>query len=179
MFWRRICLIAVILFTVLSYSIPTGTVLADIGIQSYSNTANEGNSLTINNPGTTGGEVLLAQITFNKPTQAGSDIAITPSGWTLVNRTNNLVNNLGQALFYKIAASNEPSSYTWNFAVGVKSAGGIIQYTGVNTTNPIVDYNCAFSFNNPMTVLSVDSEANSLLVVLYGITDNSRGKKPW
>ena len=81
-----------------------------------SKTAFNGNSgassLTVPAPAAVAGDLLLAQVTFDK----GSDATVAPQGmgWSLVGRTNNS-SNVGQAVYWKQAALGEPMGYAWNF----------------------------------------------------------------
>jgi len=151
-----------------------GTASAAISFQSpVSNAQNGGgsNSLTINKPsGVSDGDLLLAQITFEKGSDAGSDAQITPSGWTLVRRTNRGT-DIGQAIFHKVVtdAATEPASYTWNFTNSPKVAGGILRYSGVDTANPIIASSGGTGDSSTLTAPSVASEPNSMLVALFGL----------
>lgn len=97
-------------------------------------------NISISRPsGTSSGDVMLAQITFDD----GSSVATinVPNGWTMVRRTDN-GSLLGQAIYYKVATGSEPNSYTWGFQTGggadypTVAAGGIITYSGVSTSSP-------------------------------------------
>jgi hypothetical protein len=63
--------------------------------------------------------------------------AITPpSGWALVRQDVNGTTQK-QAVYSKVATPSEPGSYTWTFAASRAASGGILDYIGVNTANPI------------------------------------------
>jgi|GEM_PF-985622 len=121
--------------------------------------------LVIGRPsGVAAGNLLLAQVTFEK----GTDARLTaPEGWTLVRRTDRLT-DLGQAVFYRVATSAEPASYTWTFSQAVKAAGGIARYSGVDTDTPIVISNGGGGDSSTLTAPGVEAEANSMLVSFYG-----------
>jgi hypothetical protein len=138
--------------------------------ETHGNAANgSATSLTINKlAGVREGDFLLAQITFEKGSAAGSNPQITPSGWTLVRRTDR-GSDLGQAVFYRVATAAEPPSYTWTFSQSLIAAGGILRYTNVNTTAPIVGSSGNTGDSNTLTAPGVGAEANSILVAFFGL----------
>jgi hypothetical protein len=124
--------------------------------------------LTICSPdGVGAGDLLLAQITFEKGSDAGTDAQLTPAGWTRVLRTNSKT-DIGQVTFYRVATDVEPVSYTFPFNQAVKAAGGITRYSGMDTANPIVAAAGAAGDSNTLTAPSVDAVADSMLVTHYG-----------
>lgn len=140
-----------------------------------SSTAQNGSAATLVIPrptSTAAGNLLLAQITFEKGSDAGSDTQLTPSGWTRVVRTNQGT-DLGTAVFWRVATATEPASYTWTFGQSVKAAGGILRYTGVDTANPIVSFSGNSGTNANLNALSVTAPAGSRLVGYYGIKKTS------
>ena len=151
----------------------SGTTSSAITFGSSTNAQNGSgsNSLTINKPsGVSNGDLLLAHITFEKGSDAGSDAQITPSGWTLVRR-NNRGTDIGQAIFRRVVADavTEPASYTWNFNNSPKVVGGILRYSGVDTSNPIIASSGNTGDSSTLTAPSVASEANSMLLALFGL----------
>ena len=91
-------------------------------------------TLTINKPsGTQSGDVMVATVAVRPNTAA-----ITASGWTLVRRLDNASGNANSlAVYYKVAGSSEPSSYSFSFSTSTGAAGGIASFINVDTTNPI------------------------------------------
>ncbi len=92
-------------------------------------------SITINRPtGTAQGDVLIAVIAVRPQT-----VTITaPAGFTLVNRQNNASGSANSvAMYWKLAASGEPASYTWSFSANTGNAGGIMAFSGVDNATPI------------------------------------------
>ena len=157
------CVFAVLL----SMLCVAGSASAAISFQNLTNGQNnDANTLVIARPASVvAGDFLLAQVTIEK----GSDITITaPAGWVLVLRTNRS-SDIGQAMYYKVATGAEPASYTWNFNQANKAAGGILRYSGVDTANPIIASSGNSGDGSTLTGLSVASEANSMLVALYGL----------
>jgi hypothetical protein len=94
-----------------------------------------GTTLTISKPaGTAACDVMVAAIAFRPETAT----LTPPSGWTLVRRMDN--SNIRQnslAVYYKVADSAEPASYTWTLSTSTGIAGGIQTFRGVDTADPI------------------------------------------
>lgn len=93
-------------------------------------------SMSINVPaGTASGDVMVAAIAVKPAT-----VTLTPpAGWTSINRVDQAAGDANaQEIFYHIATSSEPASYSWTFSVPpMSAAGGIISYRGVDTTVPV------------------------------------------
>jgi hypothetical protein len=143
--------------------------LTEIRFRSHSGAHNGTSStLTITRPsGVSAGDLLLAHITFDKGTDAGSNALITPAGWTLVRRTN-LGSDVGQAIFYRVAGASEPAgSFTWTFAQALSAAGGIMRYTGVHAANPIVSSSGATGVSSQLTAPGVATHPSGNLVAFY------------
>jgi hypothetical protein len=141
-----------------------------IRFESLSNAENgTATSLSIGRPaGVKAEDFLLAQITFDKGSDAGSNAQITPSGWTLVRRTNN-GSDLGQAIFYRVAGATEPASYAWPFSQALTAAGGILRYTGVSTTDPVVASSGNTGDSGTLTAPGVSALERSALVAFFGL----------
>jgi hypothetical protein len=120
--------------TILSVS---AVALADI-ISGSSSTGGSLNvtitKLTLHKPASVvQGDLMLASIAVN----GGSPANITaPSGWTLILRTDNDT-DVSVISYWKVATASEPASYTWSADSETRLEGGITQYRGVNTSNPI------------------------------------------
>ena len=128
-------------------------------------------TLTIAKPASVAnGDVLLAFVTFEKGSDAGNDALLTPAGWVMHLRTNNLT-DLGQAFYYRIIfdADAEPASYTWTFDETVKAAGGISRYSGVSNSSPIVESSGNTGDGTTLLATSVLGEAGSVLVAAFGV----------
>jgi type IV pilus modification protein PilV len=98
-----------------------------------SSTVENATSLTISRPaGVTAGHVLVAAFVIQ-----GKPGVRTPTGWTLIRETLGK-NSYELATFYRVAGSSEPASYTFQPVSGsYKMRGGIVAYSGVDTTTPI------------------------------------------
>jgi hypothetical protein len=84
----------------------------------------------------------------------GNRTITPPSGWTSIRRDAQGV-NLTQELFYKVAAPNEPGSYTFTFSASDKVAGGIIPYVGVDDAVPIDQSSGNTSTSNSANVVAL------------------------
>ena len=106
---------------------------------SIASTSSRTASLKIKAPtGISPGDVLVAQIA----TQGGSSSPVTgPAGWTLAAH-NNSGTSIVQAIYYHVVPSSpaEPATYTFTWPGNVfEAAGGIADYEGVSTLDPIDD----------------------------------------
>src|SRR3989344_9383719 len=135
------------------------------------------------------GDFLLAGIAFN----GGDETSITaPSGWTLIQRTDGegtVDDEIGMTTYYKVAGSSEPASYTWDLVntEGVepdnetepRAAGGIIRYTGVDTTDPVDVMSEAEGDDDILVAPSVTTTvADETVVVFYAQDDNNDHPTP-
>jgi hypothetical protein len=146
------------------------TIFAGIRFESYVSAYNDGGTtLTIAIPvGTRRGDLLLAQITFEKGSVAGTNEQMRPLGWRTVRRTDNGT-DFGQAIFYRIVTGNEGITVTSTFGQRVAAAGAILRYTGVNTTAPIISSSGRAGISDVLTAPTVQAEANSMAVGLFAI----------
>jgi hypothetical protein len=92
-------------------------------------------SLTVAVPsGTAADDVMLAGIAV----RATSPTITAPAGWTLVRLSANATGNANSlAIYRRVAGASEPANYTWTFSASRGSAGAILSFEGVDTTNPI------------------------------------------
>ncbi len=155
-------------------------------------------TLTINKPaGTVQNNVMIASIGFrvNSPGQYSTDIAVAaPAGWTLVRRLDNLNSTgSGLAIYQWVAGASEPASYAWTFScinasggntcnvLGFNgAAGGILSFSGVDTTTPIDVENGAPSGNTPtqLTPSINTTVANTMLVTSHAIANDNNFQNP-
>lgn len=135
------------------------------------------------------GNFLIAGIAFN----GGTDTSLTaPSGWILIERTDGeggVDTEIGIATYYKIAGSSEPSSYTWDVvnteggesdtATEPRAAGGIIRYTGVDTSDPIDVMGEQEGDDDILVAPSVTTtDPNETVIVFYAQDDNNDHPTP-
>lgn len=89
--------------------------------------------LVLNTPTVSVGDLMLASVAVNG---GNSAIITVPSGWTQIARSDS---DTGVSLvtYWKIAGASEPSNYTWTINGQTTAEGGITDYSGVDTSNPI------------------------------------------
>jgi hypothetical protein len=107
------------------------------------------------------GDLLLAGISVNGGSAAG---IAAPSGWTLVNRTDNDT-NVSVSSYYKIVGSSEPSSYDWTITPQARGVGGITRFSGVSTAAPIDVFASSIGRGSSATAPAVTTTANNEYVV--------------
>ena len=129
-------------------------------------TGNGGTSLEIDKPaGTVEGDFMVAQIVF----ESGTDITVTdPDGWELILRTDN-VQDLGQALYWKMAGDSEPTDYTWTLSQEKKAAGGISSYENVDGTTPVLASAGATGDSSSVDAPDISAASGDFLLSFFGI----------
>jgi trimeric autotransporter adhesin len=139
---------------------------AGITFVAQANNAGASNSATVNRPASVvEGHYILAQITFEK----GSNTTITVpvgSGWNLAIRTDNA--DYGQAIYWKVAGTSEPTSYSWGLDSSQKWGASIIAYSGVHASAPVVSGAAGKSTTAEAPGITVPT-ANSMLVYFVGL----------
>jgi len=114
-------------------------------------------------------DLLLATITIN-----GAQSITPPTGWTLV-RVDTSGSTLRQAIYYRLATSSEPASYTWSFSGSTGAAGIIAAYRGVSTTSPIDAHSGRVNPSStqvPTNAITTITN-HSAVVALYGMAWNT------
>jgi hypothetical protein len=143
--------------------------------------------ITINAPAVSPGDLLLAQITIAKDFTASTTIC-PPSGWVSLSRVDFELKIIQQIFVYVASASQPNTSYTWSFktspsacntASGNRSqtgaSGGIIRYSGVNTSAPIEAFASASgNSSGPYRAPSVTtSSANARVLRFFSAFKNT------
>ncbi len=131
------------------------------------NTGAGGATLTISQPpGVQSGDVLIAHVIV----QTAGNTVTPPSGWTLIKRQDSL-SSMSTATYYKVAGASEPSTYSWTFSTAGEASGGIADYSGVDTTNPIDASNAQFNQSTASTDNAgvTTTTANDMLVYTIGV----------
>ena len=132
-------------------------------------------TLTISKPaGTVSSDVMIAAVGVRQNTGVSTVTAtITPaSGWALVRRMDNTATwHSSMAVYYKVAGSSEPASYSWTFSSSIGAAGGIESFSGVDTASPIDAENgqatpLSLSHATPSITTTV---ANAMLVAHFSM----------
>ena len=129
--------------------------------------------LTIPQPASTvAGNVMMAVIAVRPSTAT----ITAPAGWTLVRRLNNVSGNSSSlATYWKVAGSSEPATYNWTFSSSNGSAGGILSFSGVNTTTPVDvqnGVNTASSLSHSAPSITTTA-ANEILVTAYAFASTA------
>jgi hypothetical protein len=143
-------------------------VIADIvsgNVSTNSSTHATYTLVTVDSPASvTVGDLLLANIAIN----GGSPANVTaPSGWTQIFRTDNDT-DVSLISYYKVAGASEPTNYTWTIDTQTRAEGGITQYSGVDTSNPIDAFAGNFSRGKVATTSSITtSSANEEVVASF------------
>ena len=130
--------------------------------------AGSGTSITLQKPTAVNGifeavqpnDVMVTQLTAytsGQPLQPPTP----PAGSTWTQITNTGTSTEQEWVFYRIAGSSEPSSYTWTFDTTVEAAaGGIADYANVSTSAPVAGVNAKFTSNSTtITCPSVNPSA--------------------
>jgi len=133
----RTWLLAVLVAALALGVLPVGSAQAAIAFRSAASRDQNGQatSITITRPtGTAKGDVLIAIIAIRPATAT----ITAPTGFTLIRRQNNTTGNgTSVAMYWKLATSTEPASYTFTLGTNEGNAGGIMAFSGVDNTNPI------------------------------------------
>src|SRR5919106_167564 len=144
-----------------------------------------GGQHTLNLPkptSTASGDFLIAQVSANG-TDSSQHIC-APSGWTSIRRTTQ-GSDVAIHTFYKFAAAGDASVSTYQFTVrGAanctgsnlqrRMSGGIIRYTGVDTTTPVEAHlGQVGSSSTTLTAPSVNASAGARVIGFYGLKKNT------
>jgi len=163
-------------------------------------------TLTITKPaGTVQNDVMIASISFrlantSPPNPDPRDIAVTPpAGWALAGATGRMdqLNSTpsGLAVYWKLAGGAEPASYAWTFScINVsgtdscnglggpnRAAGGIVSFSGVDTTTPIGGIESGAPSGNTATQATPSintTVANTMLVTSHAIANPNNFQSP-
>lgn len=145
-------------------------------------TPNTGTTITCNKPtGTASGDLLILQLT-EVETSGNPLLTFTPpSGWTLIRTdgTSLLTRSCQSAIYYLVAGSSEPSSYTATISGGTGAFGAsIARITGTTVGSSIPSAQngqaVASYFASPSYSISITPpDASSLLLFFVAFTQNS------
>jgi alpha-tubulin suppressor-like RCC1 family protein len=139
---------------------------------SSGNNAGGTTSLTINTPaGAAVGDVLIFSGDVRDTSSALEFVGSL--GWVQVNYSNN--GTITKHTFYRVLTATPPSSYTFSIENGTspvtaKASGGIIAYSGVDTSNPIHTQAIqAYASSTTSSAPSITTTIpNAMVVALYG-----------
>ena len=147
-----------------------------ITLRSFTKATTGSGTLSLSKPsGTTASDVLIAHVVV----RGASKTSITPpSGWQLVRR-DNTTGSIGVAIYYKVAGSSEPSSYSFSFSSYDDASGGIAAYSGVDTASPIDASSGKYnSDSSTMTAPSVTTTTPSDMLLFFGAVTTSASVTP-
>ena len=158
-------LVAVVL--IIGLATPAHAAVAHVNTASGNNGGGS-NSLTINNPSTAPGQLLILVVTVRDTSSMTST-----SGWTNTPTSGSGVitaSGIIQTHHYKFTTASEPASYTFTLASSAKASGVIAAYSGVDTTSPFnVGAGSSNTSSTTMTAPSITTTiANTMLVATYG-----------
>jgi hypothetical protein len=151
---------------------------------SNANSSGGASTIVINKPASVANDdLLVAGITVN----GGNNTTITaPSGWILIERTNaassDTGTDVGLATYYHVVtnAAGEPAtSYSWGISSSNRASGGILRYTGVDTSNPIDVHSEGRGNSSSVTAPSVSTTAaNDLVIGFFSLDENATFAAP-
>ena len=96
-------------------------------------TASGASSIALAVPsGVVAGDVLIASIDAE-----GSGTFTAPSGWSSTSLFAGTINTGYTGVYYHVAGSSEPASYTWTLGSSRKATGKMAAYVGVENSSPI------------------------------------------
>ena len=112
----------------------------------------------------------------------GTVTIATPTGWTLIRTIQNTSSTTSRlAIFRRVATASEPASYTWTFgATHTGAVGGIMSFSGVDNTSPIVTENGRTTASSTThTALSITpASANVMLVGTFSYASSDTWTPP-
>lgn len=156
--------------TLLAISVTAFAYVALANITVGAATTHTSQQVTITNinvptPTVSAGDLMLANITVNGGTSA---LVTPPTGWTLIQRTDNDV-NVSMLTYWKVAGASEPSSFTWTVNNQTTGEGAITPFTGVDASNPIDVVADSTGFGTVATTASITTTgANDVVVSFFG-----------
>ncbi|MDQ1499654.1 MAG: hypothetical protein QOI86_2994 [Actinomycetota bacterium] len=117
-------------------------------------------------PNVRDGDVMVAAVAVR-----GTTTIAPPAGWTFV-RIDNAANYVTQAVYVRTATIGDASSYTWKFSGAVPAAGGIMAYTGVDTTAPVDAHGGRTTVGSVKSITApsvTTTAAGDVIIGLFGI----------
>ncbi len=157
------------------------TVSTGISFRRSSSTDANGSATTLQiavPPGTVNNDVMIAGITVRPYTA----VITPPAGWTLVLRQDQTASTDSSIAVYRRTASSEPASYTWSFNTSTGSGGGIMSFSGVDTTTPL-DVAAAGASSGAAALTAAapsvtTASANTMLVTFHALPNSDRWTPP-
>ncbi len=140
-------------------------------------------ALTISKPtGTVSGDLMVAAVAV----YASLPTITAPAGWTLVRRMDGsaFLCDRALAVYWKAAGASEPASYAWTLSASTDgSGGGILSFSGVDTTTPLDTENglatpCSPSCTTTDAPSITTSFANTMVVSAHTICSSATWTPP-
>lgn len=112
--------------------------------------------------GVQAGDVMVALVSHRSP----SSTLTLPAGWTEVRR--DTAGSLLQVVLVRVASASEPDSYTASLSGGTTDwGGGIVAYSGVDTSQPVEAHAGQASSGSSLVAPSVSPSSTSARLVLF------------
>lgn len=136
-------------------------------------------SLSIARPsGTAAGDLLILLLSKD-----GSGAVNTPTNWNLANEGACPGGGRGACrlgVFWRVAATGEPTSYTVSWTGSEQAAGAILRYVGADTTTPIDVVSAGTNTSNAPTAPSATTTVPGTRVVrIYAADDDDLSGTPY
>src|SRR3954447_23669726 len=152
---------------------PIALVAACPGGGCASTTTSNGTTLVITRPASVAtGSLMVAQVAVR------SNAALTaPAGWTTIGNLQASGTGLEQRIYYRVAtaADTAGTTYQWSWTGAIDAAGGILAYSGVDTTNPfdVTPSNNSGTGTAATATGLTTTQANDMLVAFYSAQGQS------
>ncbi|HME05290.1 MAG TPA: hypothetical protein VKG38_19865 [Solirubrobacteraceae bacterium] len=130
-------------------------------------TGNGASTLVISKPaGVIEGDVMIATIDAETQNEGFGP----PTGWSSTGLFEGLTNFGEAGIYYHVAGSSEPASYTWTLGKSRKATGRILAYTGVSSAAPIAKSATAgeASGTSDKAATVKTAKANSRVILDFG-----------
>lgn len=141
------------------------------------------NSIAINKPsGVEQNDILLCCIAYFSNYGSGHPSVTPPADWTLLYRDYYNYTGYGGSeragciMYYKIAGSSEPSSYTWNFSASMGLCGTILRIVKGYIVTPLVGnaHQVNAEYYSTITAPSINNNSKGGYEAAFFISDNNQ-----
>lgn len=120
-------------------------------------------------PGVAAGNLLIAAVSIDG--NAGTTLT-APAGWNLLARLNSS-NQVGMAVWWKLAGATEPSTYTVTWTGNRQAYGWMMRFSGNHQTTPVNVYSSSVGASAAPPCPAVTTTVpNALILRLGGFDDN-------
>jgi hypothetical protein len=136
-------------------------------------TGSGASSIAVNVPaGVVAGDVMIAAIDAE-----GTGSFTVPSGWSSTGLFSGATFTGFAGVYFHVAGSSEPTSYSWGLGTSRKAVGNIVSYVGVENSSPI-EVTSTIAGNSSGTsdsAASITTTVNNTVVILDFGADDSLG----